>query len=156
MDLLLELLLELLLVLVVVLLLYVPYHVHLGRREAPPLDFHSKVLIPGLGGPARVRSSWGCVSLPRAPCCVRLAKKYARCWLRCALAPFFRSNLAVGPRFCSLGRSLGFDLPCQNDRFANSHAARARVTPTSSDSVKTPLKLSRNACRPVCAKRRSR
>ena len=37
-----------------------------------------------------------------------------------------------------------------------SHAARARVTPTSSNSVKTPLKLSRNACRPVCAKRCSR
>ena len=44
MDLLLELLLLLLL-----LLLYVPYHVHLGGREAPPLDFHSKILIPGLG-----------------------------------------------------------------------------------------------------------
>ena len=101
-------------------------------------------------------SSPGCVSLPRAPCCVRLAKKYALCWLRCALAPFLRSNLAVGPRFCSLGRSPGPDLPCLNDRFAASHAARARVTPTSSNSVKTPLKLSRNACRPVCAKRRSR
>ena len=138
------------------LLLYVPYHVHLGGREAPPLDFHSKVLIPGFvrGAPCGPRR--GCVSLPRAPCCVRLAKKYALCWLRCALAPFLRSNLAVGPRFCSLGRSPGPDLPCLNDRFAASHAARARVTPTSSNSVKTPLKLSRNACRPVCAKRRSR
>ena len=47
-------------------------------------------------------------------------------------------------------------MPCLNDRFAASHAARARVTPTSSNSVKTPLKLSRNACRPVCAKRHSR
>ena len=36
MDLLLELLLELLLVLLLLLLLYVPYHVHLGGREAPP------------------------------------------------------------------------------------------------------------------------
>ena len=67
-----------------------------------------------------------------------------------------RSNLAVGPRFCSLGRSPGLDLPCLNDRFAGSHAARARVTRTSSNSVKTPLKLSRNACRPVCAKRHGR
>ena len=94
--------------------------------------------------------------MPCAPCCVRLAKKYALCWLRCALAPFLRSNLAVGLRFCSLGRSPGPDLPCLNDRFAASHAARARVTRISSNSVKTPLKLSRNACRPVCAKRRSR
>ena len=39
MDLLLELLLELLLVLLLLLLLYVPYHVHLGGREAAPLDF---------------------------------------------------------------------------------------------------------------------
>ena len=99
---------------------------------------------------------WAAFALPCAPCCVRLAKKYALCWLRCALAPFLRSNLAVGPRFCSLGRSPGLDLPCLNDRFAGSHAARARVTRTSSNSVKTPLKLSRNACRPVCAKRHSR
>ena len=67
-----------------------------------------------------------------------------------------RSNLAVEPRFCSLGRCPGPDLPCLNDRFAASHAARARVTPTSSNSVETPSKLNRDACRPVCAKRRSR
>ena len=125
-----------------------------GAKRPPRI--HSKVLIPGLGAGAPCGPRRGCVSLPRAPCCVRLAKKYALCWLRCALAPFLRSNLAVGPRFCSLGRSPGPDLPCLNDRFAASHAARARVTPTSSNSVKTPLKLSRNACRPVCAKRRSR
>ena len=35
-ELLLELLLEQVLVLLFLLLLYVPYHVHLGGREAPP------------------------------------------------------------------------------------------------------------------------
>ena len=59
-ELLLELLRELLLVPLLLLLLYVPYHVHLGGREAPPLDLiHSKVLIPGLGRIARPRSSVG-------------------------------------------------------------------------------------------------
>ena len=38
---LLELLLELLLVVLLLLLLYVLYPVHLGGREAPPLDFHN-------------------------------------------------------------------------------------------------------------------
>ena len=71
---------------------------------------------------------WAAFALPCAPCCVRLAKKYALCWLRCALAPFLRSNLAVGPRFCSLGRSPGPDLPCLNERFASSYVARARAT----------------------------
>ena len=162
-ELLLKLLLELLLVLVLLLLLllYVSYHelpVHIGGRAAPlpPYTSIRRFSDGASDRPARVRSSPGCVSLPRAPCCVRLAKKYALCWLRCALAPFLRSNLAVGPRFCSLGRSPGLDLPCLNDRFAGSHAARARVTRTSSNSVKTPLKLSRNACRPVCAKRHGR
>ncbi len=121
-----------------------------------PLESIRRFSYQGSRAAACVGPRPGCVRLPRAPCCVRLAKKYALCWLRCALAPFLRSNLAVGPRFCSLGRSPGPDLPCLNDRFAASHAARARVTPTSSNSVKTPLKLSRNACRPVCAKRRSR
>ena len=37
MDLLLELLLKLLLELLLVLLLFVPHHVHIGGREAPPL-----------------------------------------------------------------------------------------------------------------------
>ena len=59
MDLLLELLLELLLLLLLLLLLYVPYHVHLGGREAPPLDFHSKVLIPGLVRGRAVRTPAG-------------------------------------------------------------------------------------------------
>ena len=58
-KLLLERLLELLLVLLLLLLLYVPYHVHLGGREAPPLDFHSKVLIPGFGGARAVRTPAG-------------------------------------------------------------------------------------------------
>ena len=40
-----DLLLELLLVLQLLLLLYVPYHVHLGGREAPPLDFHIKKTV---------------------------------------------------------------------------------------------------------------
>ena len=79
----------------------------LSRTSRGALDFHSKVLIPALGGGAPCGPRRGCVSLPRAPCCVRLAKKYALCWLRCALAAFFRSNLAVRPRFCSLGRPPG-------------------------------------------------
>ena len=37
MDVLLELLLELLLVLLLLYRLYVPYHVHIGGHEAPPL-----------------------------------------------------------------------------------------------------------------------
>ena len=103
-----------------------------------------------------MRSSQGSVRLLVRLCCVRPAKKYALCWLRCAPAPFFRSNLAVGPRFCSLGWPPGLDLPCPNKHFAGSHAARARVTPTSSNSVKTTLKMSRDACRPVRTQRRSR
>ena len=43
-ELLLELLPELLLVLLLPLLLYVPYHVHLGGREAPPLDLRNKYI----------------------------------------------------------------------------------------------------------------
>ena len=53
-------------------------------------------------------------------------------------------------------RPPGLDLTCPSERFARSRAARARVMRTSSNSVRTPLKLSRNACRPVPAKRRSR
>ena len=54
-----------------------------------------------------MRSSFGCVSLPRAFLAFDQLKKNALCWLRCALAAFFRSNLALGPRFCSLGRRFG-------------------------------------------------
>ena len=63
MDLLLELLLEpllkLLLVLLLLLLLYVLHPVHLEGREAPPLDFHSKVLIPAFVPGRAVRTLAG-------------------------------------------------------------------------------------------------
>ena len=75
---------------------------------------------------------------------------------RANLAPHMANLAALGCRFGSLGRPPGFDLPCPHERFASSHAARACVTRTSSNSVKTPLKLSRNACRLVCAKHRGR
>ena len=42
--LLLELLLELLLVLLLLLLLYVFYHLHIGGREAPPLQLGNKYI----------------------------------------------------------------------------------------------------------------
>ena len=62
MDLLLELLVELLLellVLLLLLLLYALYPVHPRGREAPRLDFHSKVLIPGFGRGRAVRTPAG-------------------------------------------------------------------------------------------------
>ena len=156
MDLLLELLLELLLVLLLLLLLYVLYPVHLwGARSAPPrLPFEGS--HTGFRSGARHADPGGAAfrSLKRPAAFDWLKNmRSAGCfvlWLR------FCSNLAVRPRFCSLGQSPGTDLPCLTDRFAASHAARAHATPTSSNSVKTPLKLSRNACRPVCAKRRGR
>ena len=68
-ELLLEPLLELLLVLLLLLLLYVPYHVHLRGREAPPLDFHSKVLRRDL---VRSRLRSACARLRSPPLCALL------------------------------------------------------------------------------------
>ena len=66
MDLLQELLLDMLLELLLVLLLLLSI-----RRFSDGVSDRA----------ARFRPRPGCVRLPRAPCCVRLAKKYALCWL---------------------------------------------------------------------------
>ena len=142
--------------LLLLLLLYVPYHVHLGGREAPPLDFHSKVLRRGLGQTRpRALLAW----LPFAPSCALLRSTSSKI---CALLGALRSGSVFA---LELGRwaSILFARTVPGPRFALperpfacSHAARARLTRTSSNFVKTSLKLSRNACRPLCAKRRSR
>ena len=84
-----------------------------------------------------MRTPLDCVSLLVRTSCVRSAKKYALCWLCCALAAFFRSNLAVRPRFCPLGRPPGrpghrFSRPKQvpSRQFHVWTAARSEQRPT--------------------------
>ena len=107
-----------------------------GARSAL-LDFHSKVLIPGLGGGSPVRSPICCVS--SRPALLQRSNGKKICALLAALrsGSVFSLELSRWASILLARTVLGLDLPCQNDRFADSHAARARATPTSSNSVKT-------------------
>ena len=110
-----------------------------------------------------MRSSPGCVSLPRAPCCVRLAKKYAHRWLRCALAAFCRSNLAVGPRFWSLRRHFGAPglnfrrrNGCFFDAFACARSCAANMLRLCFGHIKTDVSCTSELSRDMTRSARSR